>query len=71
MVIGAGHGRGDPASVIYELDGEPLPISAGGPIRFYIPDHAACHTAEVDECANVKFVDLIELSTGKGLDTRR
>lgn len=56
--------------LIYEIDGQPLPLSAGGPFRFYIPDFAACHSAEVDECANVKFVDRIELSSSKGLDNR-
>lgn len=56
--------------LIYEIDGQPLPASAGGPFRFYIPDFAACHSAEVDECANVKFVDRIELSAGKGFDNR-
>jgi 2-dehydropantoate 2-reductase len=56
--------------LIYELDGQPLPASAGGPYRFYIPDFAACHSAEVDECANVKFVDRIELSQQKGFDNR-
>ncbi len=56
--------------VIYEQDGQPLPASAGGPFRFYIPDFAACHSAEVDECANVKFVDRIELTRGKGFDNR-
>ena len=56
--------------VIYEIDGQSVPASAGGPFRFYIPDFAACHSAEVDECANVKFVDRIELGRGKGLDNR-
>jgi DMSO/TMAO reductase YedYZ molybdopterin-dependent catalytic subunit len=56
--------------LIYELDGKPLPVSAGGPVRFYIPDYAACHSAEVDECANVKFVDRLELSTEPGRDNR-
>lgn len=58
------------AIVIYRLDGGPLPISAGGPVRFLIPDSAACQTAEIDECANVKFVDRIELSATRGLDNR-
>ena len=58
------------AFCIYRLDGGPLPASAGGPIRFYIPDHAACHSAEIDECANVKFVDRIELTAAKGFDNR-
>jgi DMSO/TMAO reductase YedYZ molybdopterin-dependent catalytic subunit len=58
------------AIVIYHLDGQPLPVSAGGPFRFFIPDFAACHTAEVDECANVKFVDRIELSSQPGRDNR-
>lgn len=58
------------ALVIYQLGGEPLPLKSGGPVRFFIPDHAACHTAEIDECANVKFVDRIELSTERGFDNR-
>src|SRR5262245_36821834 len=60
----------DKALVIYRLDGQPLPAKAGGPVRFFIPDFAACHTHEIDECANVKFVDRIELTTEKGFDNR-
>ena len=60
----------DRAVVVYRLHGAPLPESAGGPFRFFIPDHAACHAAEIDDCANVKFVDRIELSVGKGRDNR-
>lgn len=56
--------------VIYELDGQALPREKGGPVRFYIPDHANCNTAEIDECANVKFVDHIELTATKGFDNR-
>ena len=47
-----------------------LPSGAGGPFRFLIPDFAACRTADVDECANVKFVDRIELSQQRGHDNR-
>lgn len=60
----------DKALVIYRLDGQPLPAQAGGPVRFFIPDFAACHTHEIDECANVKFVDRIELTAEKGFDNR-
>ena len=60
----------DKALVIYRLDGQPLPEKAGGPVRFFIPDFAACHTHEIDECANVKFVDRLELSAEKGFDNR-
>ncbi|MGQ0633922.1 MAG: molybdopterin-dependent oxidoreductase [Planctomycetaceae bacterium] len=56
--------------VVYRLNGGPLPAKNGGPIRFLIKDPAACHTAELDDCANVKFVDRIELTAGKGLDNR-
>jgi DMSO/TMAO reductase YedYZ molybdopterin-dependent catalytic subunit len=56
--------------VVYRLAGGPLPVKNGGPIRFLIRDPAACHTAELDDCANVKFVDRIELTRGKGQDTR-
>lgn len=58
------------AIVIYRLDGQPLSTKAGGPIRFFIPDHKACHTDEIDECANVKFVDTIELAATRGFDNR-
>lgn len=60
----------DKAVVIYRLDHGPLPAKAGGPFRFFIPDHAACKTHEIDECANVKFVDRIELSRERGRDNR-
>jgi DMSO/TMAO reductase YedYZ molybdopterin-dependent catalytic subunit len=60
----------DRAVLIYRLDGRPLGESAGGPLRFFIPDFAACHTSEIDECANVKFVDRLEFSAEPGLDNR-
>lgn len=60
----------DRAIVIYRVDGQPLPVRMGGPVRFYVQDHAACQTEEVDECANVKFVDRMELTAGKGFDNR-
>ena len=55
---------------IYQSGGRPLESSAGGPVRFYIPQYATCRSDEVDECANVKFVDRVEFTVGKGLDTR-
>src|SRR5438105_3746394 len=58
------------AFLIYQLDGEPLSKKAGGPCRFFVPDHLACHSAEIDECANVKFVDTLELTVAKGHDNR-
>jgi DMSO/TMAO reductase YedYZ molybdopterin-dependent catalytic subunit len=58
------------ALVIYRLDGQPLPAKSGGPVRFFIPDFAACHTDEIDECANVKFVDRMEFTAEKGFDNR-
>jgi DMSO/TMAO reductase YedYZ molybdopterin-dependent catalytic subunit len=60
----------DRAVVIYRLNGAPLDVKAGGPFRFYIPDHAACRLDEIDECANVKFVDHIELTAERGFDNR-
>jgi DMSO/TMAO reductase YedYZ molybdopterin-dependent catalytic subunit len=60
----------DKALLIYRLDGQPLPENAGGPVRFFIPDFAACHTHEIDECANVKFVDRLEFTAEKGFDNR-
>jgi len=58
------------ALLIYALDDQQLPTSAGGPVRFFILDHAACHSHEIDECANVKFVDRIELTAEQGYDNR-
>ena len=72
------------AVLIYSIDGQPLPLSAGGPIRFLVPDLAACHTAaaadniagatdhsaEIDECANVKYLDSLELTSERGYDNR-
>jgi DMSO/TMAO reductase YedYZ molybdopterin-dependent catalytic subunit len=58
------------AILIYALDGQPLPVAAGGPFRFYIPDHLACHTAAIDECANVKYVDRLEFNREPSFDNR-
>ncbi len=60
----------DRAFLIYRLEGQPLPEKSGGPVRFYIQDFAACHTSEIDECANVKFVDRIEFTASPGQDNR-
>lgn len=60
----------DRAVLIYRLNGGPLPVKAGGPFRFLIPDFAACKTHEIDECANVKFVNRIELTRERGHDNR-
>ena len=60
----------DQAILIYKLGDGPLPAAQGGPIRFLIPDVAACQTAEVDSCANVKFLRRIELGSERGRDSR-
>lgn len=60
----------DRAILLYRHAGQPLDRKAGGPLRFFIPDYAACHVAEIDECANVKFVDRIELTVARGYDNR-
>ena len=58
------------AVVVYRHQGEPLSLDQGGPIRFLIKNPSACHTSELDECANVKYLSRIELSVKKGRDTR-
>ncbi len=60
----------DHAILIYRLGDDPLPGDKGGPVRFFIPDVAACQTDEVDQCANVKYVQSIVLSAERGQDTR-
>jgi DMSO/TMAO reductase YedYZ molybdopterin-dependent catalytic subunit len=61
--------RGE-AIVVYKLGEGRLGPEHGGPIRFLIRDPAACHTDELDDCANVKYLSRIELSTRRGRDTR-
>jgi len=56
--------------VVYHRGGSPLGTEQGGPIRFLIRDPAVCHTDELDDCANVKYLSRIELTVRKGRDTR-
>lgn len=56
--------------IVYRVDDRPMTLEQGGPVRFLIRDPAACHTEELDDCANVKFLDRIELTSGRGRDTR-
>ena len=60
----------DQAVIIYGLGNGPLPGDKGGPMRFLIPDPAACGTADVDRCANVKWLQRIELTAERGRDVR-
>jgi DMSO/TMAO reductase YedYZ molybdopterin-dependent catalytic subunit len=56
--------------VVYRFGSSPLGSEHGGPIRFLIRDPAACHTDELDDCANVKYLSRIELTERRGRDTR-
>ncbi len=56
--------------LVYHRGGEPLSGEQGGPVRFLIRNPAACHTDELDDCANVKYLSRIELSVRRGRDTR-
>lgn len=56
--------------LVYHRDGQPLSVEQGGPVRFLIRDPAACHTDELDDCANIKYLSRIELSVNRGRDTR-
>ena len=49
--------------LLYELDGEALPVGKGGPFRLITPGLG-------DLCANVKGVSRIEVRRGAGKDTR-
>jgi DMSO/TMAO reductase YedYZ molybdopterin-dependent catalytic subunit len=56
--------------VVYRKGSQRLGAEHGGPIRFLIRDPAACHTGELDECANVKYLNRVELTSRRGRDTR-
>jgi hypothetical protein len=56
--------------VVYRVGAGRLGIEHGGPIRFLVRDPAACHTDQLDECANVKYLSRIELTQNRGRDTR-
>ncbi len=56
--------------VVYKVGQERLGVEQGGPIRLLIRDPLACHAGELDECANVKYLSRIELTTAQGRDTR-
>jgi DMSO/TMAO reductase YedYZ molybdopterin-dependent catalytic subunit len=56
--------------VVYKLGSEPLGVEHGGPIRLIIRDPSACHTGELDDCANVKYLSRVELTESRGRDTR-
>ena len=60
----------DRGLIQYANQGLALEVGAGGPYRFLIPDHAACNTDDIDECANVKFLDHIEFTAERGFDNR-
>ena len=60
----------DQAIVAYRLGDGPLPVEKGGPVRFFIADMESCGVAEVDACANVKYLARIDLSEGPGHDLR-
>lgn len=56
--------------VVYKLGGVGLGAENGGPVRFLVKDPAACHTSELDDCANVKYLSRLELTVRRGRDTR-
>ena len=56
--------------VVYRVGAEPLGVREGGPIRLLIRDPSACQTGELDDCANVKYLDRIEVTILRGRDTR-
>ena len=58
------------AIVVYRIGKGPLPVGKGGPVRFLIPDVAACGVDNLDSCANVKHLGRIELTERPGRDTR-
>ena len=60
----------DRGLLVHSINAQPIDPAGGGPFRFYIQDFSSCQAAEVDECANVKFLDRMEFTIGKGHDNR-
>jgi len=60
----------DRGIVVYRLGDDPLPVAQGGPMRFYITGVEACAVGEVDACANVKCLGVLQVTGGRGVDTR-
>jgi DMSO/TMAO reductase YedYZ molybdopterin-dependent catalytic subunit len=56
--------------VVYKLGPGALGVEQGGPVRLIIRDPSACHTGDLDDCANVKYLSRIELTERRGRDTR-
>ena len=56
--------------VVFRRGLEPLDPKNGGPVRLIIRDLHECGASELDDCANVKYLDRIEPTVKKGRDTR-
>ena len=56
--------------VVYKIGSDPLATEHGGPIRLIIRDPSACHTGDLDDCTNVKYLSRVELTDRRGRDTR-
>jgi len=56
--------------VVYKVGERRLEVEQGGPIRLIIRDPLACQSGDLDDCANVKYLSRIELTLGRGRDTR-
>ena len=48
--------------VVYKIGPDALTVEHGGPIRLIIRDPSACHTGDLDDCANVKYLSRVELT---------
>ena len=56
--------------VVYKVAEAAMTPQQGGPFRFLIRNPSACHTDDLDDCANVKFLTRIEFTVERGRDTR-
>ena len=57
--------------VLFALNGNPLTVEKGGPLRFFMPKTVSCQTKDLpagvlDNCANLKHLVRVRIGKGAG-----